>query len=185
MPPLPEQHRIVAKIEELFSELDKGVESLKTARTQLKVYRQAVLKHAFEGKLTAQWREENKDKLETPEQLLARIKRERETRYERQLKEWKAAVSRTWEESGKPGKKPTEAEETGPHSSDIRRPMCWFSPNSQRAGLGSHYLQLQITFRSADRSDHSCTIADYLTGGTPLVNPSHILFQRIEPRIDL
>ena len=45
--------RFVAKIEELFSELDKGTESLKTARAQLNVYRQAVLKHAFEGKLTA------------------------------------------------------------------------------------------------------------------------------------
>ncbi len=52
LPPTNEQHRIVAKIEELFSELDKGIESLKTAREQLKVYRQALLKHAFEGKLT-------------------------------------------------------------------------------------------------------------------------------------
>jgi type I restriction enzyme S subunit len=50
--PLAEQHRIVEKIEELFSELEKGVESLKTAQQQLKVYRQAVLKYAFEGKLT-------------------------------------------------------------------------------------------------------------------------------------
>lgn len=57
--PLDEQRRIVAKIEELFSELDKGVESLKLAREQLKLYRQSVLKHAFEGKLTdgvgSQW----------------------------------------------------------------------------------------------------------------------------------
>ena len=52
LPPLPEQHRIVAKIEELFSSLDKGIESLKTAQAQLKTYRQAVLKWAFEGKLT-------------------------------------------------------------------------------------------------------------------------------------
>ncbi len=52
LPPLPEQHRIVAKIEELFSSLDKGIESLKTAQQQLKVYRQAVLRWAFEGKLT-------------------------------------------------------------------------------------------------------------------------------------
>ena len=103
--PTATQHKIVAKIEKLFSELDKGVESLKTARAQLKVYRQAVLKHAFEGKLTAQWREENKDKLEKPEQLLARIKQEREALYEQQLKEWKAAV-KEWEESGKLGKKP-------------------------------------------------------------------------------
>ena len=57
LPPKAEQHRIVAKIEELFSELDKGVENLKRARALLNVYRQVVLKHAFEGKLTAQWRE--------------------------------------------------------------------------------------------------------------------------------
>ena len=105
--PQNEQHRIVAKIEELFSELDKGVESLKTARAKLNVYRQAVLKHAFEGKLTAQWREENKDKLEKPERLLARIKQEREAHYERQLQEWKAAVKKC-EGSGKSGKKPAE-----------------------------------------------------------------------------
>ena len=105
LPPYQEQRRIVAKIEDLFSELDKGIESLKTARRQLEVYRQSVLKHAFEGKLTAQWREENKDKLETPEQLLARIKQERAGRYEQQLQEWKAA-GKTWEESGEPSKRP-------------------------------------------------------------------------------
>ena len=44
---VPEQERIVAKIEELFSELDKGVENLQTIKKQLKVYRQAVLKDAF------------------------------------------------------------------------------------------------------------------------------------------
>jgi len=58
LPPLPEQQAIVAKIEELFSELDKGIESLKTAQQQLTVYRQSLLKAAFEGKLTAQWRSE-------------------------------------------------------------------------------------------------------------------------------
>jgi type I restriction enzyme S subunit len=52
IPPISEQQRIVVKIEELFSELDKGVETLKTAQQQLKIYRQAVLKFAFEGKLT-------------------------------------------------------------------------------------------------------------------------------------
>ena len=62
-------------------------------------------KHAFEGKVTAKWREENKDKLETPEQLLARIKQERAAHYDQQLEEWKAAV-KEWEENGKLGKKP-------------------------------------------------------------------------------
>ena len=107
LPPLNEQRRIVAKIEKLFSELEKGVESLKTARAKLHVYRQTVLKHAFEGKLTAQWREENKDKLETPEQLLARIKQERAARYNRQLREWETAVKK-WEQNGKEGKKPVK-----------------------------------------------------------------------------
>ncbi len=47
--PLPEQRAIVAKIEQLFSELDNGIENLKAAKEQLKIYRQAVLKKAFEG----------------------------------------------------------------------------------------------------------------------------------------
>ena len=52
LPPLETQQAIVSKIEELFSELDKGIEDLKTAQQQLKTYRQSVLKCAFEGKLT-------------------------------------------------------------------------------------------------------------------------------------
>jgi type I restriction enzyme S subunit len=59
IPPIGEQRRIVAKIEELFSELDKGVEALTTAREQLIAYRQSVLQHAFEGKLTEEWRRIN------------------------------------------------------------------------------------------------------------------------------
>lgn len=57
--PLPEQRAIVAKIEELFSDLDKGVTDIKNAQDQLKVYRQAVLKKAFEGELTKEWRRSN------------------------------------------------------------------------------------------------------------------------------
>jgi len=56
LPPLPEQQRIVAKIEELFTKLDAGVDALKKAKEQIKRYRQAVLKYAFEGKLTEEWR---------------------------------------------------------------------------------------------------------------------------------
>ena len=47
VPSLPEQERIVSKIEELFSKLDASVAELKTAKEKLKVYRQAVLKEAF------------------------------------------------------------------------------------------------------------------------------------------
>lgn len=52
LPPLPEQRAIVKKLESLFSSLDAGVADLKKAQQQLKVYRQAVLKKAFEGELT-------------------------------------------------------------------------------------------------------------------------------------
>jgi type I restriction enzyme S subunit len=112
--PLNEQKRIVAKIEELFSELDNGIAALKTAREQLKVYRQAVLKHAFEGKLTAQWRKNNADKLESPEQLLARIQTERETRYQQQLDEWKQTVKH-WQTNGQQGKKPVKPKKYKPN----------------------------------------------------------------------
>ncbi len=105
--PINEQRRIVAKIEELFSEIDKGVESLETAIAQLQVYRQALLKHAFEGKLTAQWRAENPDKVVPAEQLLAQIQQAREERYQQQLADWKTAVEK-WEFGGKEGKKPSK-----------------------------------------------------------------------------
>ena len=61
IPPIPEQKRIVARIEELFSQLDAGVETLKKTKAQLAIYRQAVLKEAFEGRLTAEWREGHPD----------------------------------------------------------------------------------------------------------------------------
>ena len=76
--PLAEQKRIVAKIEELFTRLDAGVGALKKVKAELKRYRQAVLKAAFEGKLTEQWRQDHKGELEPASKLLARIAKERE-----------------------------------------------------------------------------------------------------------
>ncbi|MCK2125675.1 restriction endonuclease subunit S [Thauera aromatica] len=106
IPPLAEQERIIFKLEELFSELDQGVENLRTAQQQLKVYRQALLKHAFEGKLTAEWRAQNPDKLECAEALLARIQQERKAR-QQQLTEWQEA-RQAWEANGKSGSKPAK-----------------------------------------------------------------------------
>ena len=105
--PLNEQRRIVAKIEELFSELDKGIENLKTAREQLKTYRQSLLKHAFEGKLTADWREKNKDRVGTASQFIDNIKRDRDTHFRLQLGEWRSAVDK-WETNGRVGKRPAK-----------------------------------------------------------------------------
>ncbi len=71
LPPLPEQHAIVSKIEELFSALDNGKQQLETAQQQLKVYRQSLLKAAFEGKLTRL----NHDSPDLPDTLDLKAKR--------------------------------------------------------------------------------------------------------------
>jgi type I restriction enzyme S subunit len=63
--PIAEQHRIVAKIEELFSRLDAGVEALQKAKAQLQRYRQSVLKAAVEGRLTEEWRKAHPDVKQT------------------------------------------------------------------------------------------------------------------------
>jgi type I restriction enzyme S subunit len=97
--PTNEQHRIVAKIEELFSELDKGVENLKTARQQLKVYREAVLNHAFVGDATTRWRKDNKNKLKSAADLITRIKKERSAHHQAKISARNGAPN---ENGGKP-----------------------------------------------------------------------------------
>ncbi|WP_435260961.1 restriction endonuclease subunit S [Tenacibaculum sp. nBUS_03] len=106
LPPLIEQQAIVKKIEGLLSSLDHSVGSLTKAQEQLKIYRQAVLKKAFEGELTKEWRSKQTD-LPTADELLAQIQEEREKHYEKQVADWKKEV-KTWEEKGKEGKKPAK-----------------------------------------------------------------------------
>ncbi|MBK9272057.1 MAG: restriction endonuclease subunit S [Saprospiraceae bacterium] len=106
LPPLAEQHRIVAKIEELFSSLDKGIEALKTAQQQLKVYRQAVLKYAFEGRLTEEWRRNNSHPVRN-KMLISQIEEARNKYYKEQLAEWERAVS-MWEKIADKSKKPSK-----------------------------------------------------------------------------
>jgi len=97
IPPFQEQERTVEKIEELFSDIDQGVESLKTAQKQLKVYRQAVLKWAFEGKLTEEWRKQQTT-LKTGEALLAQIKSERFSNYQGKYNEPILPKSKSFQE---------------------------------------------------------------------------------------
>ncbi len=87
--PTAEQTRIVAKLEELFSDLDAGVAELKAAQKKLGQYRQSLLKAAVEGTLTADWRQHNPP-TETGAQLLDHILTERRARWEaRQLAKFK------------------------------------------------------------------------------------------------
>ena len=107
IPPHKEQQRIVAKIEELFTDLDKSAESLRMAQSQLKIYRQALLKHAFDGTLTARWREAQGKELQNADALLIRIQQERTLQYENQISAWRRAV-KSWELDGKKGAKPSK-----------------------------------------------------------------------------
>jgi len=77
IPPTREQYRIVTKVEELFTKLDAGVKSLQNVKVKLQLYRQAILKHAFEGKLTEDWRKSHKHEIEPATTLLEHIKEER------------------------------------------------------------------------------------------------------------
>ncbi|MEZ2231571.1 restriction endonuclease subunit S [Microcoleus sp.] len=178
LPPLQEQIRIINKIEENFSDLDKGIEYLRTAKEQLKVYRQSVLKYAFEGKLTEQWREFHISKLETADQLLERIQQEGESRYQQQLNEWEE-VFKVWEENGKEGKKPGKpqmpfntsslTEEELVNLPDLPESWCWIklSVLSERIQIGPFGSLLHRS--------------DYVSNQVPIVNPVHIRNQKIEP----
>lgn len=78
----------------------------KKAQDQLRIYRQAVLKKAFEGELTKGWRDKQID-LPAAEELLEQIKQERQKHYEQQLDDWKKSI-KIWEENGKEAKRPSK-----------------------------------------------------------------------------
>jgi type I restriction enzyme S subunit len=75
LPPRATQQAIVCKIEELFSELDKGIENLRTAQQQLSVYRKAILMDGVTGRLTAKWRTEN-PKADSSEKVFIEIQKQ-------------------------------------------------------------------------------------------------------------
>lgn len=80
--PYKEQTRIITKLEELLTDLDAGVNELKTAQKKLTQYRQSLLKAAVEGALTAEWRANNTPS-ESGSQLLERILKERRACWEK------------------------------------------------------------------------------------------------------
>ena len=100
IPPVSEQVRIVAKLDELLSDLDSGVAELRAAQRKLTQYRQSLLKAAVEGALTAEWRTKN-PRTETGAQLLARILEQRRARWqEKQLSRFKQqgkAAPKDWQ----------------------------------------------------------------------------------------
>ena len=105
LPPRTEQRRIVEKIEALFDEIDRGVESLRAAKRGIEQYRQSLLKAAFEGRLTADWRVENSEEVTSTETLIGIVQKEHETRQRAALQDWERKIV-DWKVGNKASKKP-------------------------------------------------------------------------------
>lgn len=173
LPPSNEQNRIIDKLEELFSELDTGVKELKSAQVKLTQYRQSLLKSAVEGSLTQQWREANSGSIqETGEQLLDRILTERRERWEEQkLAEFKAKDKKppkNWQ-----AKYPEPVKPDTQGLPELPSGWVW-------ASLSQLVELIQIgPFGSLLHK------SDYISGGIPLINPTHINNLKIEPDTNL
>lgn len=154
----------------MFERIDKGVENLRDARRTLGLYRQSLLKSAFEGRLTADWRAANADKLEDPKTLLVRIQKERDARYKAALDDWQTAliVWRDGSEEGKKPAKPKRPEDVEPVTKDdaqefdsIPKAWAWTRPSliadpvAYSIGIGPFGSNLKVS--------------DYQTSGIPLV----------------
>ena len=129
VPPLSEQRRIVARVEALFEEIDCGIKSLRDAQRVLMLYRQSLLKSAFDGRLTAAWRIKNSDKLACADTLLQRIGGEQEARYKDALGRWSRSVDQ-WRKGGTSGKRPPKPRSpVRPEKLEVeglRLPEGWF-----------------------------------------------------------
>lgn len=65
LPPLPEQQRIVDRIESLFAKLDEAKEKAQAALDSFETRKAAILHKAFTGNLTVKWRKENGVNMDT------------------------------------------------------------------------------------------------------------------------
>ena len=140
------QQAIVNKIESLFDEIDEGIGRLKTAAQQIQQYRQSLLKNAFNGELTKEWRSKHADTLPSENELLAQIQTTREQHHAQQLADWQTAVSQ-WEQNGKEGKKPSKP----------KAPTQAVKFEDNFAGLPSGWGAIKIN-----------QVAEIFTGATPL-----------------
>lgn len=121
--PLAEQRRIVTKIEELFTQLDAGVGALTKAKSQLKRYRQSVLKSACEGRLVpteAELARADGRDYEPADVLLARIQKERREK-------WEVEKRRKGRKSAK-YKEPTAPDVSG--LPELPEGWCWVNVDS-------------------------------------------------------
>jgi type I restriction enzyme S subunit len=182
-----QQTRIVAKLEELLSDLDVGVAELKAVQKKLAQYRQSLLKAAVEGALTAEWREKQKavhpdsepvepieglssahgstssprtDESETGAQLLQRILAERRAH-------WEAKQLAKFTEQGKTPPKDWQKKYPVPVQPDTTElpelPEGWVWASVEQIASDEPYSLAIGPFGS------NLKVADYRESGVPLV----------------
>ena len=135
--PANEQSHIVAKLDELFSQIEKGEENLRRVQALVKQYRQSVLKAAVTGELTRDWRARQSTGGETGEQLLARILDARRAA-------WEAAEREKMKAKGKPPKddkwKAKYKEPVAPDTTDLPDlPERWVWASLEQISWSSNY----------------------------------------------
>ena len=171
--PLPnssEQRRIVAKLDELFSELDAGVAALERAQAKLKRYRASVLKAAVEGKLTEEWRRNNPPD-ETGAELLQRILVERRKRWEQeQLAKFTAKGQKPTKNWKAKYREPTAPDTSGLPELPVR--WCWATVDQVAASMMNGYGARSST--PAGKPRMVLRLADIRQGQISYQNPRHL-----------
>jgi type I restriction enzyme S subunit len=173
--PLEQQHRIVARIEELFGEIEAGEQELAAAKADLQRYRRAVLKAAVTGELTRDWREQNPPN-ETGADLLARILKERRARWEEAERAKFAAKGQTPKNDAWRSRYP---EPVAPNTDDLPElPSGWiwaamdqltaFLTSGSR-GWAEHYAESGATFVRAQNIKTDRLVLDDIAHVAPPV----------------
>lgn len=181
IPPLEAQRRIVARIDELFSEIDDGEAALGRTREDLGTWGKALLKAAVTGELTADWRAANPLSAaggETGADLLACILAERRTKPG--AKAVKAGAGNA-EVSDPPFAVPAGWTWTRLGQLVTEGPTNGYSPKRSADGEGTQALKLTATTAGRLRLDPDCVkvVAETIPAGSPLyVRPGDLLFQR-------
>ncbi|WOE29772.1 restriction endonuclease subunit S [Acinetobacter towneri] len=140
LPPFAEQQKIVEKVEELFSEIDDGINSLEMAQGLLKSYKLSIIDKALTGKITEEWRKNNLSK--NAKKIEEIIKAERLTEYSNLISNWKSEEA-IWKANGKKGSKPVKPDPICEYTSfkDPNLPIEWtcinlgFLANKVRNGI--------------------------------------------------
>ena len=148
LPPLPEQRRIVAKLDELRVRSRKAREALDSVPALLDKLKQSVLAAAFRGDLTAEWRAaQPPGSVEPASVLLDRIRAERRKRWEQANPKKKYVEPEPMDTEGLP---------------ELPEGWCWGS------------LREMASFANGDRGKNYPNVSEYVEHGIPFINTGHI-----------